>query len=118
MTGDLDLASIINVCIKKIILDSKVSNFNHFLTHRAKNISLLIKGMVMDAFQFVSKERSNEVPQLLLPSVLSIRILIVAAVINLHSPVHVCFLLCGGRQRRKIMIFTQEANPTIFKLSL
>lgn len=98
MTGDLDSVSIINECIKKITLDSKVSNFNHFLTYRAKNISLLIKGMVMDAFQFVSMERSNEVPQLLLPSVLTVRILIVAAVINLHSPVHVCFLLCGGRQ--------------------
>lgn len=72
----------------------------------------------MDALQFVSMERSNEVPQLLLPSVLSVRILIVAAVINLRSPVHVCFLLCEGRQRRKIVIFTQEANPTIFKLSL
>lgn len=78
----------------------------------------------MGAFQFVSIERSNEVPQLLcaidvlLPSDLSIRILIVAAVINLHRTCHVCLLLCGDRQRRKIVIFVQEANPTIFELSL
>lgn len=54
----------------------------------------------------------------LLPSELSIRILIVPAVINLHSPSHVFLLFCGDRQRKKIVIFIQEANPTIFKLSL
>lgn len=49
VTGDLDSAPIINECIRKII-NSKVSNFNHVLTHRTKNISLLIKGMIMVHF--------------------------------------------------------------------
>lgn len=103
VTESLDSSPIIkDINIFKKTINSKVSRFNHFLTTEGNGHSLLIPCFHREVARY---HRCCVLLRYLRPPppVFSLRTLRVAAVIHQYNPDCVGLLLCGDRQRKKIV---------------